>query len=274
MTKLTDAAGLMAHYTRADTAFECILPSGKLRMNPYSRMRDPFEIKRPTVLSAGSIGSDHDTDSRVFWGVQSLVSKSRDQYCLLSLTQGVEGGSGREGMLLCPWARARMWEQYGQDHAGVCLVFERDKLVEEVGNNLVREGSYWCDSVEYTLAGFGTANGAAISLNDFHDDDSLADDVAIHVQRHYKDFFFLKTLDWATEYEYRFVWNPAADELPEPPIHHVSYGDALRWVVVGEKFPDWQLPAAEEVAERAGAELRRMTWELNFPYPGKATPRR
>jgi hypothetical protein len=272
VTKLTDAGNLLAHYTRADTAFDRILPSGMLRMNPYSRMRDPFEYKEPMILSAGSIGSDHDTDNRIWFLMQNAVSRSKDPYCLLSLTQGIGSAAyGREEVFRCPWARARMWEQYAENHAGVCLVFDRQELVEAITHNLASEGSYRHGPVHYTLAGFGTAAGASVSLSDFSPD-SVQDDVAIHVQRHHRDFFFLKTLDWATEYEYRFVWRPADEYRGEPPIHHVSYGDALRWVVVGEKFPNWQLPAARELTERAGAELKAMTWDLNFPYPGNAEP--
>ena len=38
-------AGLMAHYTTAEAAFEHILPEERLRMSPYADMRDPIENK-------------------------------------------------------------------------------------------------------------------------------------------------------------------------------------------------------------------------------------
>ena len=37
--------GLLAHYTSAAVAFEDILPTGKLRMSPYKRMKDLAENK-------------------------------------------------------------------------------------------------------------------------------------------------------------------------------------------------------------------------------------
>jgi hypothetical protein len=75
----------------------------------------------------------------------------------------------------------------------------------------------------------------------------------------------LKTEDWATEFEYRFVFQRAS-EVPLANFvawNLVSYGHALRYVVVGEKFPDRQLP------DTAGVELRRMQWQNARPYPAK-----
>lgn len=47
--------------------------------------------------------------------------------------------------------------------------------------------------------------------------------------------FFLKTRDWETEFEYRFVLTaPDTDQV------FAEYGDALEAVIVGEKFPQWQ----------------------------------
>jgi hypothetical protein len=266
----------MCHYTRADIAFEHIVPDGQLRMNPYSLMRDPFENKRPLFLSVSGFGEDREQHERMYWALQEEVSQSRDRFCLLALTEGVpETGRPRPADVFhCPWARARMWEHYSENHAGACLVFNREQLLTTLRENLAKKGSFWEGPVEYTTAGFGEAAGARILFDQFNDD-SLSEDVRRHVMEHYRDFFFLKTADWATEYEYRFVLEPTEEEpLPEPPIHHVNYGQALSWVVVGEKFPDWQLPAAREVAKRAGAELRRMSWEVNFPWPGKAKARK
>ncbi len=48
----------------------------------------------------------------------------------------------------------------------------------------------------------------------------------------------------------------------------MSYEDALRYVV-GERFPDWQLPGARHVADTAGVELGRMQWQNARPYPAK-----
>jgi hypothetical protein len=278
VTNLLDPSAYLCHYTRAQTAFASIVPAGKLMMNPYSKMRDPFENKRPMFRSAGAWGDDSDAQMRLFWLLQAAVSVTKDPLRLLSLTEGDERiGHELEKPFRCPWARARMWEQYADNHAGACLVFDRETMLQTIKHDLGAKGRYWHGPVEYTVAGFAQADGGAVNLGDFQEW-SLKDDVAHHVVKHYRDFFFLKTTDWATEFEYRFVFEEAVGRPGEPvepaPAHFVSFGSALRYVIVGEKFPEWQLPAAAEVARQAGVELRLMQWdETGRPYPGRYEPR-
>jgi hypothetical protein len=47
---------------------------------------------------------------------------------------------------------------------------------------------------------------------------------------------------------------------------YVGFRDALAAVIVGERFPDWQIPGAAEVCERAGVKLRLMHWENGRPF--------
>ena len=272
MTQLDDPGAWLCHYTRAATAFTHILPTGLLQMNPYSRMRDPFENRRPRFRSAAGSGADDNKVWKRLSAIQDEVGRSRDEWRLLSLSEGAprDDDDSIVQAFRCPWSRARMWEQYADDHAGACLVFDRPALVEALHHNLGAKGTYRDGSVEYTPAGFAASQAGTIRLDQFHEA-SLADDVALHVEHNYRDFFFLKTQDWASEYEYRFVFR--ADDLVQalsdflPSEHLVSYGGALRYVVVGEKFPDWQIPGAREVAKHAGVELRRMAWEDGQPYP-------
>jgi Protein of unknown function (DUF2971) len=278
MTDLNDPTALMCHYTRAETAFDKILPGGKLWMNPYSKMRDPFENQHPFFRTAAVWGEDDEAQEKLFWDIQRKVMLSRSQHSLLALTEGdPRPGDPIEKAFRCPWSRPRMWEQYAENHAGACLIFDREALLAALRSDLARLGSYWEGPVKYTVAGFAGSAGGTVMLDQFHEG-ALDDEVAIHVQEHYEDFFFLKTEDWATEFEYRFVFERARPKEHRfhlvPPGNYVSYGDALRWVVVGEHFPDWQLPGADAVARAANVELRRMSWELNRPFPAKPKRRR
>src|SRR4051812_37222302 len=91
MAELTDSASLLCHYTRAGTAFGHIVPSGKLLMSPYSKMRDPFENKRPS-FSAGAYWEDGSREiENLFFKAQGEVRHARDKHLLLSFTQGVSG---------------------------------------------------------------------------------------------------------------------------------------------------------------------------------------
>ncbi len=275
MVRLDDPTLWLCHYTRAETAFEKIIPSGRLLMNPYSKMRDPFENKRPVFMTASGGDDDEERQERLFWGAQEAVSRSRDRWCLLSLTRGDDRDDGdeRHRPFRCPWARPRMWEQYAENHAGACLVFDRAQLLAALRTELANIGQVDHDNVRYTVGGFSTSTAASINL-DLLNEITLAYSVGGHVYEHFEDFFLLKTDDWASEWEYRVLVRPTDPELDadpdaeaEPPVTFVGFGRALRYVIVGEKFPRWQLPGAQAVAEHAGIELRQMSWRHGRPWP-------
>jgi hypothetical protein len=91
-----------------------------------------------------------------------------------------------------------------------------------------------------------------------------------HVFEHAPELFFRKLEDWITEREYRYVIldNDSSDKS-------ASYGAALRAVIVGERFPDWQMPGAARVCSGAEADLLQIQWgasppevfDLDKPYP-------
>ena len=76
-----------------------------------------------------------------------------------------------------------------------------------------------------------------------------------HLHSHARELFFRKLEDWITEREYRYV------VLDTDPIElHIAYGHALRAVIVGEQFPEWQIPGAARACSVAEAELRQIQW--------------
>lgn len=270
---LDDPSRFLAHYTRADIAFSHILPSGKLKMSPYAAMRDPFENKRPALAVAKPTAHDDDWDPAPdVWGkhfrytqIADAIARTRDQLRLLSLTQGDKRlGTDAEAPFRQPWSRPRMWEQYGEIHAGVCLVFDKAQLVSSIQAELSRAGVYWEGDVIYTVAGFAASEGALIAPEDFamkH----LPDDARRHVEEHSRDFFFLKTEDWASEFEYRFVLQDSngAGLADAATPRYVSYGNALRYVVIGERFPSWQVEGARKAVR--WRRLHRIVWDEGFP---------
>lgn len=92
--------------------------------------------------------------------------------------------------------------------------------------------------------------------------DALSDRVVKHVVKHLEDLLLLKTDDWRSEHEYRFV-----SLQKEPGYRFVPYADTLRAVIVGERFPSWQVAGADTACIHAGAELRRLDWRGGFPSP-------
>jgi hypothetical protein len=82
------------------------------------------------------------------------------------------------------------------------------------------------------------------------------------VQQHNDVLFFLKTRDWETEYEYRFVVT-----APDDDYVYVDYVDALEAVIVGERFPRWERPGAIAMCRAKDAEAARISWRSDAPRP-------
>jgi hypothetical protein len=258
MTSYTESGQFFFHYTTREAAFTHILPERRLRLSPYSRMRDPLEAKAPAVASGLAVPEDpaaQDEMGRAFFEARDEIARLRRQTKLLSLTVDAHGyddeyiadfGRG--------WARARMWEQYSEQHQGVCLLFRRETFEPLLLTQLRERSPGACaGAVRYSEAGLATSSATTLLQREGVTGTSLAQE---HVRRFAKEFFFSKLIDWESEHEYRFI-EPGDDEE----YSYVDIGDTLISVIVGHAFPRWQEPAARTICHRAGLDLRQMSWE-------------
>jgi hypothetical protein len=251
--------GLLAHYTKASVAFEHILPKRELRMGAYRDMQDPAENK-DIVPGTAFYGDPPHAEERWLAAIDG-IKQIRDSCRLLCLTHDAEGATDTFG---CCWARPRMWEQYGERHRGVCLLFDRARLHDVLPVELAAHGAFYLGDVRYTEAGIAESATRSFVDDRIFGPDLAERDAAIddYIQLHHQDFFFLKSDDFSTEHEYRaVVMAPGEDDYV-----YVDYRDALVAVVVGERFPDWQFAGTKEICDEAGAVFRCMHWHQGQPY--------
>ena len=104
-----------------------------------------------------------------------------------------------------------------------------------------RERTYMRD-VDYSREGIAASRGPIRTLIDerIFEGRERAQAVAEYVADRHDAFFFLKSDDFATEYEYR--------------------------VVLGERFPEWQRLAAIAACSDLALKLGRMHWEHGRPH--------
>jgi hypothetical protein len=267
--------GLIAHYTTASAAFEHILPARRLKLNPYRKMRDPTENRdfAPLIGLRGAPGTDvHE----VVQGVIRELAEARDSVRLASFTAErpvADDGPLRASVAVfnCAWYRPRMWEQYGGDHRGVCLLFDRDRLVAEINQRLPPT----LDARHVIYTPEGIAGMAAFFDNRVLDPATHSQAIADYIDAFQEGLFFRKSDDFATEFEFRIVLS-AASTLPEPSEDEdyeidadgavkVGYGDALVAVVVGHEFPNWQIDGAVKACDRAQVRLGKLAWQSGRP---------
>lgn len=143
----------LCHYTTADAAFEYILPMGQLRMSPYRLMRDPLE-ERDLTFSAAYFPDAIPAAEEGYWNLVARIARVRGEMRLLSLTMDADHYDEGDFLYAFGWARARLWEQYASNHAGVCLVFERERLHAALQSSLDQQGTSHRGAVEYSPRGF------------------------------------------------------------------------------------------------------------------------
>jgi hypothetical protein len=78
----------------------------------------------------------------------------------------------------------------------------------------------------------------------------------------------VKSDDFATEDEYRVVLAAGAED----DYAYIDYRNALVGVVLGERFPGWQRPAASAACSKLGLKLGRMHWENGRPHVFRVSP--
>jgi hypothetical protein len=155
--------GLLAHYTKASTAFEDILP-GKLRLSPYRLMRDPAENKDIEPSTVTRHGQSAIAEA---W---ALIKAERDRMRVLSFTRDADDPGSFSGFSRrdfdCCWARPRMWEQYGDNHRGACLLFDPIRLERAICEQWPDERSRRLGNVEYKREGSAEVYKRAVNADE------------------------------------------------------------------------------------------------------------
>lgn len=202
---------------------------------------------------------------------------------VLCFTQDAPFKHDAERLFSFGYARPRMWEQYGDDHRGVCLCFQRDEVLatlelEANGDypaSTVPAGAYRHGAVAYRRTGPDqkalTAPLASVTTNPWEvaSSDEAYEFLVEHRDALWGELLFAKLDDWEGEREYRWVMLRRDD--PNPVF--VPYRTTLRSIIVGEEFPDWALPSLQglntsrwaygEPIEPAA--LYRLRWDRQIP---------
>lgn len=257
------------HYTSWRIASQQIIPTRKLRLSPYALMRDPLESQAP-MLGSGMSYAPGDDDAAAKLGqahldAQRELGRLRSHSKVLSLTVDAAWAAAgpeydrRFGM---GWARARMWEQYADNHAGVVLIFAREPFEKVVlGQLQARSPGALAGAVHYTRTGLAGSFASSIMLTYA---ESGSEQARRHLERNAAEYFFTKLTDWESEYEYRFIEPGEAEDYS-----YVDVGNTLVGFMAGHKFPETLEKEAISLAWEHGIEHRQILWAFNGPMEGK-----
>jgi hypothetical protein len=258
------------HYTSAEAAISGILPTGTLRLSPYQFTNDLWESQpHYPGLSAHHDDSGTDTGFALWDEIDRQLRLHTKVGCLtqdLELPSHVASRDALRG-----WSHLSLWAHYGAAHAGVCLRFDRKRLIDAFLEHTSPAALAFHGPVTY-LSSQSSPATRGIDLGQVAE--FGADAVAMAYAAANKDqLFFRKHLDWQSEAEFRLVLlNDSVD------YDFIDVRGALTGVVLGSAFRQEHLPSLlaalepypDVVLEQVGFHNRRM---LCVPFEGVITDR-
>jgi Protein of unknown function (DUF2971) len=251
------------HYTRLSSAVESILPDGSLRMSPFSAMRDPRESKLLEIIGipAEFVPDDWDWREEItkFTRLDQMAKRVKDRVKVLCLVRDDPSERDFETEVFGRgFARPRLWEQYGDQHRGVCLCLDQETLVADATHSVRRQGELLHNNVDY-IDGELAPEAREILMVDARER-ADAEILAAHLKAYAQEIFFTKLTDWASEMEYRFVL-PTDHEQPVL----VPIRDSLKAVIIGEGVGDVYLPAISKACEEKPVPIYKVRWTYGRP---------
>ncbi len=254
------------HYTSAPTAIDYILKNQTLLLSPYTSTNDPKESKQ-WLFDFISYVDDSD-----------LAAQNRDE-----LSEWLSGALKRDTRLICfsrdtppltgnhltdifnrGYCKPRMWAQYGDKHKGVCLVFDSERLQEQIRGQLLAHAQLMRGAVQYQNRGIEGEiyDDHAFTINiDELKQHGRENYPMVHLKHHHHRLFFEKMSDWQAEDEFRWI---AFSKSPEP--LYLSYGDALVGVMFGDDTSDKHKREVALLTSGKGVELRSLQWKNHSPW--------
>jgi hypothetical protein len=249
------------HYTRLDTALQHIVPAQKIRLGPFSSMRDPRESSQWSISVGGFVGDvDYPNDIRDFWQFNRRVNELKSHVKVLSLTQDTTHDGDPAAIAFGRgFAHPRLWEQYAENHRGVCLCFNSELLHRRLAEELQPYGQLHYGPVAYENREIAPA--AVETLVEKLRTRGPIDAASDHLRDHIGELFFTKLCDWETESEYRFVI-----QTDDPRAVYARVSTSLRAVILGadEGSRSYE-PSFAKVCDAAGVEIFHMRWNHGFP---------
>lgn len=262
---------LVYHYTKRETALEHILPSAKIRFGSLGGTNDPRETKEwgfivmdaPQGLATDQFfeemaviqNTSNDIRQNEWWGLSlsrndlDLCEPKRDRPDFSHFKYG--------------YAHPRMWAQYAQNHAGVCLEFDGLALHQAILLAAKTADDVFFGNVEYvdefnfkrmkqTAMAFQLSYSAIQTLG-------IANGLRVHIRDNYPTFFLEKTPDWKSESEFRWLVNSQQGPLL------VDIRNAITSVIVGVDFPSVYGPCVRTLCDTLEVRLERMFWNNRVP---------
>lgn len=254
------------HYTTYSAALGILL-SQQMRLGPLVNKNDPLEFE------------DHRDDGRVIHGnpsneelaiivgdyINAVDEKERSiRFASFAMDMSFynppkDSQENCYNNLSKGWARSRMWAQYADNHKGVCLIFDKEKLVKSFEKAFDSCETY-CKEVTYTN-------------NLYPLQESLAQNCKSLLTSEKIDFLFQKCQDFRDEQEFRLLLIDKSLKNPDKLVSF-SISDSLCGVIPGVRFPKEDELSLKKAMEFCNPKIKWLPIWWNYGTPHLADAKR
>ena len=237
------------HYTKLQTAIEKILPTLSLKFSEFSKSHDPIEYKD---YEKGPKYNIIRYDDKRRARIQSKILKCKfEHYKVLCFCRNPQSKkSNRFG-----WRKARMWAQYAEDNTGVCFVFSKYKLIDQLKKTFNKR------NISYRNVGYDNFCISKFKKYQLIDEGkfSILSDkeyLDYHLKKHKKELFFLKDHDFKDENEFRIILKDKSEEEK-----FLNILGSLKGIILGDKQPKVYIDLFQNIIQRIENEQENKYWD-------------
>jgi hypothetical protein len=253
------------HYTKRETALEKILFDKKIELRQIQYTNDPRESKDRNfgvVYNRPPSGTRLPREKliEIVNRANTVIKKEWKVFCV---SQHHPDYNFHTDEVVHPFLRGdcrpRMWATYAENHQGACLKFNGSKLDERLREKF-GDSNVFCDSIYYNDVQATTWPVIHLQNIDKLDLD-LEETIRDHFVKSWRELFLIKSEDWKTEFEYRWLVH-SLNDAPED----ISIDGVIEGVLVGQDFPKACWPSLKELCKKLNIPAGLIEWESGFPY--------
>lgn len=257
---------MVCHYTGKEAAIS-ILSGKQINFSRLASCDDPRESKQ---WSFGFIGAEQRLCLENYADVPNIFSSyirnNSRVLCFcgwndeeLDFSKNMVSHY-REAYYRAGFARSRMWSQYGIRHTGICLVFDKTRLEEELESSFETNKKFY-GSVEYQYYLETFVRARKIECRNILNH-SVDEALGMQIDANFREYFFLKSMDYRDEHEYRLVVIVDGGDSIGLPIE-----SSLMAVIVGVDFPPEEYEHVDTLAQNCTSSVERwfLSWQEGRP---------
>lgn len=259
------------HYTSSKTALKKILLNQEIKIGQVKYTNDPRESKDWSLLpkfTATAISSSSINEFLVNQGFTKIKQEEWKVICF-----GIHAPKYRshpmsnvEEGFLHGACRPRMWATYAENHKGVCLRFNGKEFNKQIKKDGVEKGrKVFHGKVKYIDYG-DALDSVSIDYTELSRI-GITQGLQNHLIKYHKEFFLLKSTDWKTEYEYRWLVH-SRNRIPEL----LPISGLIEDVIVGVDFQEDNLPKLYELCDKLEIPVKKISWRNGYPSIFKLHP--